>query len=312
MKTLITLGFLTAALLLGQTAGAALPVTDNFSYGESSGSVVGLTTASTSGWGAAGWAGATSIIYEPALSINMDVFSGETQVGGISGYVQDLSGGRLLSPQNPSGAMVTRPLAEAVGGTMFVSFAAQGTFWNAAVGALRTMVAVNGSNTNMFGFISRAGTQTVRVDVIADGATQSTHIGQDGIGNSPVLGIAMLETNYAGSNDRITFWGYVPRDNPDLSGQNLAALGTPLLVAEGANLWGDSISSLGVFLSSPDNVARNGYVDSLRLSFGNDLSNDEHVARVLTGIPEPTTYALLFGVGVAGLVFFRRQRKPAR
>lgn len=299
MKKHTALAYLISALLAGSSLHGEPFVTDNFDYGETDGALAGLTTTNTSGWGAAGWSGATTILYQPGQSINLS----------IAGYVQDASGGRLVGPHVSTGAMVTRSLEDPVNETLFVSFAALGTFWNATLNVLRTMVAVNGTSSNMFGFTSSGGTggTTPLGAITAGGVSQTTNIA-GGAGNTSALGVAKLETNYDGTHDRISFWGYTPGANPDLSGQNLAALGAPLLVAEGANLWGDSISSLGIFLSSPTATDRTAHLDSLRISYGDHLSNDEHVFRVLTAVPEPSTYALLFGAGVLAVALVRRKR----
>jgi hypothetical protein len=285
------------ALSLGLTIAAqAVPITEYFEYGTSSASLVGLTTSDTSGWGANGWSGSANPLYNVS-----------TQSGGatptelktnlslaVSGYVNDSQGGVLIGGWNAG--VVTRSLAAAQSGDVWLGVLVDSTFWGAGNAGNHGYVLINGDSSDWFGLYS-----PLAVMAVVENGTETNNsvIG----GSATQLLVAKMATDASGGNDELTVWFI--RDGADLSDQDVAALDAAATwkyeTATAQDIWGSSISSVGLEIKSvrdPLNPAngqnRFTYIDNLRLSYGG-LTEDAHVFEVLSGIPEPGS-ALALGV----------------
>lgn len=287
---------LTSVLLFSLPLSASLLI-DNFDLGSVDGLAAGLTAADTAGWSDTSWSGDSAVRYLSATSLTF---------GGL-GYADSMVGGLVSADGSSGDDIITRGFETPVSGTVFMSALVRGEFWNASANRSTTRLLINGNPTDAGGMESGGGSglgssiTTLRVNDVESLATpfDSTP--------STILVVMQLETDISGGNDRVSLWTFL--EGSDLSGQNLAALGTPVLMSDGtADIWGSELSSIGLALQSPNTETRPVFIDNLRISTG-DLTMDEMVQEVLTGVavPEPAAFAGLAGV-LALLLVMRRGR----
>jgi len=288
-----------AAILMAGMA-AAVVTSDYFEYGDTNGTLVGLTTTNTAGWGANGWSGSNNPYYQT----NGLTFSTPNDV-----YVNTQEAGRMIGQQ--AGGTVTRALSPVLDGTtVWMSIVFSGSFWNATPGVQQIRILINGDTNNYFGVMSNANTVTGLWHVAVNGvATTQSFVGLQN-GNGGGLMVARLRTNYSGTDDSLAFW--LLTNGFPLASATVTDLGTPLYETNATfDIWGSSISSLGIYIKSArnenDSSPRWFWVDSLRISSGT-MSDDDHVYEILTGVPVPEPGAVMLGLaGLLGVV--RRSRR---
>jgi len=292
-----------AAILMAGMAVAAV-TSDYFEYGDTNGTLVGLTTANTAGWGASGWSGGNNPYYQT----NELTFSTPNDV-----YVNTQVAGRVIGQQ--TGGTVTRTLSPPLDGTtVWMSIVFSGSFWNASPGVQQIRILINGDTNDYFGVMSNANLVTGVWQVAVNGAwTTQSFVGLvnvGGSGNGGGLMVARLRTDYSGTDDSLAFW--LLTNGFPLANATVAALGTPLYETNATfDIWGSSISSLGIYIKSARNEndpnPRWFWVDSLRISSGT-MSDDDHVYEIVTGVVVPEPGAVMLGLaGLLGVV--RRSRK---
>ncbi len=106
------------------------------------------------------------------------------------------------------------------------------------------------------------------------------------------LFVLKMETDYDGVNDRLTVW-----TNPAGPLSDEASLGTGDVFDPGADIWGSEFASIGVEGRWADGRS---FIDAIRFS-----DQPDGLFQVLTGVPEPGSFALL---GLGGLALLRRRR----
>ena len=276
-------------------------ICDYFAYGDTPGLLAGATTEDSTGWGASGWSGSALPEYKTGASLRF-----RAQAGEAVSYSNCLDGG-LVHGSNVAG-IVTRALSNALDGTVWLSVVVSTRWWNAAISSVGNYgkICINGAAADGFG-AGASGTSTkYRWLVYENGVLASNDIARPVATYDTALIVAKLRTNYSGTNDEISLWlfgeaGAYP------SNCTVAGLGTPLYVsASGQDIWGDSISSLGIEIKSQNSADRDYYLDSLRISIG-AISDDMHVYQILTGLPIPEP-AFLTIVCTGVLLAARRMR----
>jgi hypothetical protein len=302
MKHIIiaTLSFAVAAALQ-----AAL-ITDYLEYGTNSASLTSLTTSETAGWGANAWSGSANPIY----NVSTQSYGGistplwPTLELSVSGYVNNAAGGVLLG--RTSAGSVTRDLAVAQSGDVWVSVLIASTFWGAGGAQDHGYFQINGDSSDWFGLYS-----PLAVMAVVENGTE-TNSSSLGYSNTQLV-VAKMASEVSGANDELTVWFI--RDGADLTGQNVAALDAAAhwKYQSGAvqDIWGSSISSVGCDIQSardPYDPAsgqeRFAYMDNLRLSYGHTVTNYS-VYEVLTGVPVPEP-GLAIALAAIGMVALRR------
>ncbi len=144
--------------------------------------------------------------------------------------------------------------------------------------------------------------------VVENGTLTTNDIvaGSAAIQDHTVLLVARLRTDYSGSADDITLWLF-STNMVYPNARTVAGLGPKVYTSSIAqNLWGSSLDGIWLRLKSQNSADRDFYVDSLRVSYGAALSDDDMVYEIMTGVavPEPA----LFSVLGAGLVLAARRR----
>ncbi|NLF38028.1 PEP-CTERM sorting domain-containing protein [bacterium] len=313
MKSTFVVTILAAMVLAFAAPSRAALINDYFEYGSVQTDLVGLATADTTGWGAAGWslaAGETPQYVPGGFLPFVSTNGAGVAYGEDVAYSNWYAGGQALGFLAPSAFVyrcaVTRALNPPLSGTTWISLIVTSS-WIDAVGDPFTknvgLLEVNGDSNDSFGVMSCGvdpANSTYRWYVSENGVVTSNNVPYNR--RIIVLVVAKLETDYSGANDRLTLWT-LNRGDGLPSGRTVADLGTPRFAGAGdQDIWGSSLSSIGLYLKSHNATGRNIMVHSLRISHGG-ISDDSHVAEVLSGevVPEPAALGLLGIAGVAAL-----------
>ncbi|NLF38030.1 PEP-CTERM sorting domain-containing protein [bacterium] len=289
-------------------------ISDYFEYGGAVADLTTLTTADMTGWGANAWTLAAGSSPRYLTTSALPFYS--TNIGGVA-YAESVAYSNWFNGGQAFGyatavvyrCAVTRALSGPLSGTTWVSLIVTSTWIDATQDPFTKdvcLLEINGEAADSFGVISSGGqADTYRWYVRENGVVTSNNVPY--ARRVIVLVVAKLETDYSGSNDRLTLWTF-NNGGPLPSGRTAAELGAPRYTGAGdQDIWGSSISSIGIYLKSQTYTARDIMMDSLRISYGS-ITDDMHVHEVLSGeaIPEPAALGLLGIAGIAALV--RRKR----
>ena len=268
-KTLLC--FFAFSLVAATSGNAALIAFDHFYYGGDE--AVGLSGlgGTENGWAGA-WDGRT-------LQFDPNIAPLNYSEPGYNNAPNPAGSGVVRSSAGNAGHIVTRELAAPLTETAWVSIlldrqsedSGEGLIWFNSVGQ------TTGADT----YVSiRNNRPEIRFP--GNNSTGDTLTGE------LFLLLARVQINVDGNNDALDFWL-----NPDLS-DGMNSLGSPTLTAGGSDAFGGGLSSIGI--SAGGSGER---MDSLRV--GTTLEG-------VTVIPEPSTYAAIFGLSALGLVILRRRK----
>lgn len=279
-----TLAAILVATALAVPAGAA-QILEEFDYGDNSGTfVTGIAGDGGQGWGD-DWA---------ELKSEYDYVPGSLSYT-VSGYTNGDLGGRLKLGGGGTNS-ITRPFASAfgAGSTVWGSFLLKSPS-NGKFGGFNSLrLEINGDGGDSVGFRGVSNGDDgedppePKVDGVLRARINGTNHDVATAGQNVVnLLIFKLETDYSGTDDRLTLW-----TNPAGPITDEASLGAGNAF-DGVDIWGSSIGSVNLTGRWADGRSE---FDSLRLS-------DVSLQQVL--IPEPATLAVL---ALGGIAVLRRRK----
>lgn len=276
---------ITVVLIAAGSVTAAL-ITDYFEYGDSyQGNLPGLITENTGGWAAATWTHSSGSV--PQYTNLATGFASAHDPA--NSYVSTNLGGCAMGFTDGTVSVMSRAFAEALTGTVWISMVVTNSRWQAVYDLLNCRVLVNNMSNTYFGVFTAGGSGIGWWWVTENGVmtTNSFSIGNTS-GQAACLLVARLRTDYSSTDDDITFWVF-ENNTSQLNGRTVASLGAPVYQSSvPQDLWGDQITSLGLYLRRHNTAGRELVVDELRISAG-DLSDEEHVYQLMSGVvvPEP-------------------------
>lgn len=283
MKTLLT-AFAISAAIVSSTRAATLVEYFN-GYG---GTTAGISTVGTAGEGWAGaWAspGVESVSYGANTSLTYTA-PGYSNLGNLTGTSD---GSAVKGPSGGDGDVSVRSFSTEMTGTIWVS----------ALGRVTTSPSETSRVSLRFDSVEQSGANETyialydtKARLVARGGITETALGSVSLATTHLM-LARIVIDESGVNDSIEYWF-----NPNLTG-GVAGLGAATLSSSGSDLFGTGISSIGL------SMRRNGsQLDSIRIS--NDASGFDLVT---TAIPEPSSAAMLGGVGALLCVAMRRRQR---
>ena len=289
---------LTASLALAGLLGGSVALNgqtifaENFDYALSNNTNIGGNTGGT-------WLGGTN-------NVRFVLNPGPSFTG--TGYVAFHDGGSLESGNSNSSDVRTAhaPLGQTVTGEFWVSAFVNPTQMTNINGSVTQMSFSTGTTSNAnyggpgFGIYNSGTSLNYALFNGSAGVGGVTTVGTAATANQWQLLIARITINES-ADDAISLWSFAAdADVPT----TVAALGTPVVSSTTVN-WGNSINTLGLGGQSFTTTGgKTALWDDLRLSIS---SGDTGLEDVL-GIPEPSTYAALFGLLALGFVAWRRRR----
>ncbi|NLF39063.1 PEP-CTERM sorting domain-containing protein [bacterium] len=329
MKAARVTSILVVLALSAGMANAVL-ITDYMEYGDTSGDLQQFHTANTANWLLDHWYKNPSTLtntesYNTSTATSSNVPLATSLVFNVPGYVGNTNGGIAVGNANhTTGYALLRPLASPATGTVWASFLARATDFYSLPGAvgIRAQLCVNFLGGTAIGIAAGLPNPPYTADGLLRPAfrTAGAANGGWGTGNptpltngvNSYLVVGKFVSNASGVNDSMTMWLIDP--GADLTGRNVSALDSQNVFTQsvgGLDIWGNSITNFGLLLHSiygPKDGAYNqfAYLDNLRISVGETLSDDMHVYEVLTGVQIPEPSALLALAGLAMVAFWRR------
>ncbi len=241
------------------------------------------------GWGSAWTApsGGTSNLV--GYTDNLNIFFSNANYAAGDNFTTTADGRMTASSGDSASNILTRSFDSALTGTVWISMLVRHSSDQNGDGLLWLDTATSGSDANSFVGLRSGDAVGLRYNGAESSGVELVSAGEN------LLYLAKVQIDYSGTFDSIDFW--VKDENADLSSE--AALGTAMLSGRGENVFGTSISMVGI---SGGSGGVYGF-DSLR------ISNDANALDVvLTGVPEPSAFALLSGIGVFCAVILRRRR----
>lgn len=290
---------ITVVLIAAGSVTAAL-ITDYFEYGDSyQGNLPGLTTANTVGWAANTWTHSGGSV--PQYTNLPTGFA--SAYGPVNSYVSTNLGGCAMGFTDGTVSVMSRAFAEALTGTVWISMVVTNSRWQAVYDLLNCRVQINNMATNYFGVFTGGNASLGGVWVTENGVMTTNYFALGtSSGQAGCLLVARLRTDFSNTADHITVWAF-GNNTPLLNGRTVAALGAPVYQSpDPQDLWGDQITSLGLYLRRHNTAGRELVVDELRISHG-EMSDDNHVFEIMTGVPEPA----VIGLAALALVAVRRK-----
>lgn len=290
---------LTSAVLIAAGSATAALITDYFEYGDTYGNLPGLTTANTLGWAANSWTHSAGTV--PQYTNFLTGFASANDPA--NSYVSTNVGGCATGFTNGTVSVMSRAFAQALTGTVWISMVVTNSRWQAVYDLLNCRVLINNFSNNYFGVFTGGNASKGGVWVTENGVmtTNFFALGTSS-GQAGCLLVARLRTDFSNTADHITVWAF-ENNTTLLNGRTLAALGAPIYQSPNPqDLWGDQITSLGLYLRRSNVADRQLAVDELRISHG-DMSDDNHVFEIMTGVPEPA----VIGLAALALVALRRK-----
>lgn len=234
--------------------------------------------------GGSGWSGA----WEAATAPGKAQFVVGTQLVSTSQGVYFSNAGNSNTAdsgcarwQAAGSAIVARPFAEGLNGTIWISALAQLTGGDRAYIWLDARAGVNGGNSGtFFGLDGEGGALTMRFNDTSAPYAEIFVPAAIATG-TPHLLLARVELNHAAGDDRVAFWC-----DPDLSGGE-AGLGAPAILSTSiatGDALGDTLDAIGIQLEDRDGDGVGSLVDAIRVS---SLPNAFHDVTA-----PPTPYAV--------------------
>lgn len=279
-KTLIA-GTLLLAGSLSLTA--TLLVNDPFAYGAAD---------LASGYGS--WQDSTN-------NVGYNGDAGNSSWAGDIDYEHDTSGGYLAVGVSNTYRGAQLDFGTAVSGEFWISVLAQERSSSGESGIMVSLE--NGAYSigtfDGFGFgINGAGNLWTVANSASGAPTEVA--GPVTLSSGWNLFVAKITVNGSGADDSISLWAF---DTASSFGTTEASLGSALFTSSTIQ-YGDSVQDvwLGGWDGGPSGA---GDFDTFRLS---DLAGDAGLQEVLS-VPEPSTYALLLGLGVLGGCLIRRRNR---
>lgn len=283
--TILFLFFVSAAFT---TTHASVIFQENFDYAFSNNTNIS---------NAPGWAGGTN-------NVRFVTDPGPDFTG--TGYVPFHGGGGLESGNSNSSDVRTShaALGQALTGEFWVSTFVNATGMTNSNGSVTVMSFSTNNSSNSsyggpgFGLYNDGTNLNFALFSGSGGPSGVATVGSAATRNQWHLLIARITIN-ADADDAISVWSFDMNSNVPTT---VAGLGAPVVTSSALNI-GNSINTLGIggqsFTTTGGKTAR---WDDIRVT---DLSGDAGLQAVV--IPEPGTLALL-GIGLAGLIAYRRRR----
>ena len=214
--------------------------------------------------GGTGWGGAWGLDdgeYEAGTQL---IYSAQDALYDNSGNQNDADDGRVRWTSTDGGAIIPRPFARSLDGTVWISALVRMTGNDRAFIWLDSDEDVSGGNSGTFFGIDDhgGGSLTIRFNDTTSPYDQ-VFVEETIPLNTTHLFLAKVEVDYSGSDDRVSFWF-----NPDLSGGE-AGLGTPDIlsthIATGDAL-GIALDGIAIQLVDRDTDGAGSIMDALRIS----------------------------------------------